>query len=167
MIKKKINTDLFLKLNIVDQNGEAIDMTRITNLVVMIIRRNTVIKVKQQYTLSDNVLSLQWSSSENTQLGIFSIRLEWDSVNSNSETNMIHSIFDKTPAFEIVDETSEEDLTDTTSTSSIISYAIDGMSAYQIAVKNGYTGTETEWLASLVPTLSIDGSNNLIATYNN
>lgn len=24
-----------------------------------------------------------------------------------------------------------------------------GLSAYEVAVKNGYTGTETEWLASL------------------
>ena len=27
--------------------------------------------------------------------------------------------------------------------------AINGLSAYQIAKENGYTGTETEWLASL------------------
>lgn len=28
-------------------------------------------------------------------------------------------------------------------------YPTDGLSAYQIAVDNGFTGTEAEWLASL------------------
>ena len=30
-----------------------------------------------------------------------------------------------------------------------VSLGLTGLSAYQVAVKNGYTGTETEWLASL------------------
>ena len=35
----------------------------------------------------------------------------------------------------------------------------DGKSAYQIAVDNGYTGTETEWLASLKGSGGQDGTN--------
>ena len=35
----------------------------------------------------------------------------------------------------------------------------DGKSAYEIAVDNGYTGTEAEWLASLIGANGIDGTN--------
>jgi hypothetical protein len=34
---------------------------------------------------------------------------------------------------------------------------VDGASAYDVAVTNGFTGTETEWLASLVGADGVDG----------
>lgn len=40
----------------------------------------------------------------------------------------------------------------------------EGKSAYDIAVANGYTGTETEWLASLQGTSGTDGTNGTNAT---
>ena len=40
----------------------------------------------------------------------------------------------------------------------------DGKSAYEIAVKNGFTGTETEWLASLKGDTGNDGKNGAAGT---
>lgn len=40
---------------------------------------------------------------------------------------------------------------------------LNGLSAYEIAVQNGFTGTETEWLASLQGTNGIDGIDGLSA----
>lgn len=49
----------------------------------------------------------------------------------------------------IVATSDEEALSDTVeaTTGEIAKYGIDGLSAYEVAVKNGYVGTITEWLA--------------------
>lgn len=167
MKKKRIYTDMFLSLSVLE-NGSAADLSTAQNLTLKVKRQdNTDTTISQTFTRVDNTLSFQWSSVENVKLGTFNVTIEYDKTNSNSETGSIHYAIDFISAFQIVPVSSQEEDVDTTLSGNIEAQGVDGMSAYEIAKKNGYTGTETEWLASLVPTLSIDGSNNLIATYNN
>lgn len=44
---------------------------------------------------------------------------------------------------------------------SIASDAASGKSAYEIAVENGFLGTEQEWLDSLKPKITVDSDGNM------
>jgi hypothetical protein len=145
MIKKRIGTDLFLKFAITE-NGAAADLSAATNLKLTIKREGSSKRIDQTFTRTDNVLAFQWSSVENTTVGVFNATIEYDKSSTASETGYIHYAVDFLSAFEVVSYSTREDYAETTLTGETVQYGADGLSAYQIAVKHGYVGTEEEWV---------------------
>ena len=148
--KQRVGKDFFYSFTPINAiTGEEIDLSKATNIVLSV-RRYSAKPIEQTFTRVGNSITFQWSSVENVHIGSFSIILEWDIVNSNSETGYMHSFVDIVDAFQIVPTTADETEGEDSVKVTVTQYGgVDGLSAYQIAVKNGYTGTETEWLESL------------------
>ena len=128
MIKKRINTDLFIKISIME-NGEAADLSTVTDLKVFVICPSTSTKKSQKYTISDNNIVIQWSSKENTTLGTYGIVVEYNRTSSSSETGYMHYVADFPNSFMIVPLSSQESNSDDIITGNILRYGIDGKSA--------------------------------------
>ena len=114
MIKKRINTDLFIKdLTFVDKTTqEAIDLSNANNIKLSVRRQGSTEWVDQQFTQTDNKISFQWNSTENTRIGTFDALLSFDKTSSVSETGTIEYKYDAISLFQIVLTSNEEDSVD-------------------------------------------------------
>ena len=148
MEKHRIGKDFFYTFTLTDNTGAAIDFTNAKNIVLEVYRVSAFTSI-QNYSMIGNKVTFQWSSAENKKLGIYNLCMQWDLVNSNSETGYMHNFADKKNIFQIV--TSSEDETESDAVNLTVTQygGIDGKSAYELAVANGYTGTESEWFATL------------------
>lgn len=153
MIKKRINTDLFIKdLTFVDKTTqEAIDLSNANNIKLSVRRQGSTEWVDQQFTQTDNKISFQWNSTENTRIGTFDALLSFDKTSSVSETGTIEYKYDAISLFQIVLTSNEEDGVDDMQTVQVVYYGgADGLSSYELAVKQGYTGTLEEF-SNIIP----------------
>lgn len=103
------------------------------------------------YEVQDNVLSFTFWGKDQKSLGSYSFTL----IENNGEEGMY--TLDACDAFRLVarscmegGESSEGLSVETVQLSGDLAVPANGLSAYEIAVKNGFVGTEQEWLQSLV-----------------
>lgn len=97
-----------------------------------------------------NVISFTVRGTEQRRSGVYSLSL-WENYGGIGQ-----SVVDCCEAFQLVPVTCQEspDVSplspvELTMPTANIEVAIPGLSAYEVAVKNGFVGTEQEWLASL------------------
>ena len=157
MIKKRINTDLFIKdLIFVDKTTqEAIDLSNANNIKLSVRRQGSTEWVDQEFTQTDNKISFQWNSTENTRSGTFDALLSFDKTSSVSETGTIEYKYDAISLFQIVLTSNEEDGVDDMQTVQVVYYGgADGLSSYELAVKQGYTGTLEEF-SNIIPNAAL------------
>ena len=148
MVKKRINTDLFIKdLIFVDKTTqEAIDLSNANNIKLSVRRQGTSEWLDQEFTQLDNKISFQWNATENTRSGTFDALLSFNKTSSLSETGKIEYKYDAISLFQIVNTSDEESGVDVIGAVQVVYYGgADGLSAYELAVKYGYTGTEEEF----------------------
>ena len=148
MIKKRINTDLFIKdLIFVDKTTqEAIDLSNANSIKLSVRRQGTSEWLDQEFTQLDNKISFQWNATENTRSGTFDALLSFNKTSSLSETGKIEYKYDAISLFQIVNTSDEESGVDVIGAVQVVYYGgADGLSAYELAVKYGYTGTEEEF----------------------
>ena len=148
MIKKRVNTDLFIKdLTFIDKiTQEIIDLQNANNIKLSVRKQGTSNWLDQEFTQIDNKISFQWNATENTRSGIFDVLLSFNKISSVSETGTIEYQYDAISLFQIVLTSNEEDGVDDIQTVQVVYYGgADGLSEYQLAVKYGYTGTEEEF----------------------
>ena len=152
MITKRINTDLFLNLlfkdKLTNQNINYSGANEI-NLELKKQGSSSTQWINQQFTLTeDGVIHFQWNADENISVGTYDARLSYYKTSSASENGKIQYKYDAIGLFMII-PTSDGENTETDTTNSItvsVSWGgFDGMSAYEIAVKHGYKGTEEEF----------------------
>lgn len=149
MSKKRVGTDLFRKLAVTSKtDGSVVDLSDALNMKLTVKRQGSS-AIEQTFTITDNIIQFQWNSKENTKIGTFNATFEYDKKNSNSETGYIHSAIDYVPVFEIVPTSEDEDWDENVLSGIITEYGVDGKSAYELAVQEGYVGTLDEWIASL------------------
>lgn len=150
-LKYRVGRDFFQKYTITDKAGNAIDLASVLNLKVTVRKVSTGEQTSQEFSVSENTITIQWSSKENTKVGTFSVKIEWDVINSNSDTGYIHSIVDFSPAFEIVANSTMETSNDDTLTGVVESVGKDGASAFEIwkAKYGTSTSTEADYIAYL------------------
>jgi hypothetical protein len=105
--------------------------------------------------ITSSTSDIPLASSGNSAVGVktdsdgkIEVGMSTDSAGINLESASDSSIDFKTTAYTAVSESVKGN---------------DGLSAYQIAVKDGFTGTETEWLTSLKGKDGKDGANGLSA----
>lgn len=147
--KQRVGEDLFLELTL-KWSGEAADLTNAVNTKLLIEQIGCPWNKYHGFTITGNVVSMQLTAEENTHCGIFNATFSADIPNANSSTGYVTRKWDFRYLYMIVATSDEEALSDTVeSTGEIAKYGSDGLSAYEVAVKNGYVGTITEWLAYL------------------
>lgn len=102
------------------------------------------------FEVSANVISFTVRGTEQRRSGVYSLSL-WENYGGIGQ-----SVVDCCEAFQLVSVTCQEspDVSplspvELTMPTANIEVAIPGLSAYEVAVKNGFVGTEQEWLASL------------------
>lgn len=114
-----------------------------------------------EFTTEDNRIRTTFLGMNQELCGSYSLVL----VENSMEVGM--TTIDKTVAFILVPHSYMESGVDpdgiTTTSDNVnieteITLPADGLSAYEIAVKNGYEGSEQEWLQSLVGAPGVDGS---------
>jgi len=150
MIIKRINTDLFLNLffkEIISQSP--LNYNGALGMKLEIKKVNSSIWREQDYTLTDDgIIHFQWNSEENNSLGTYDAKLSYYKISGISETGKLSYVYDAISLFKIVPTSvAENTTTDTSNTIDVlVSWGgADGMSAYDIAVKHGYTGTEADF----------------------
>ena len=117
MIKKRINTDLFVKLNIV-KNGQSVDLSSVNNLKVFLYECGN--KVEYPFKINNTVVEIQYPKLLNTKLGIYGITVEYTKVDENSEVGSVSYAADFPTAFAIVPYSTEEENVDTKLSSTVI-----------------------------------------------
>ena len=114
-----------------------------------------------EFTTEGNVIRTTFLGMNQELCGSYSLVL----VENSMEVGM--TTIDKTVAFILVPHSYMESgvdpeglitTSDNVNIETEITLPADGLSAYEIAVKNGYEGTEQEWLQSLVGAPGSDGS---------
>ena len=149
MRTKRINTELYDTITVTDKSGNAIDFSNAYDIYLYLQKQGSSSLLKQDVALNGNTLSYQFNSDENNiGLGTYDLHLEWKKKNANSELTYDQYHFDYLRCFKIVRSSDEENWSEGVS-GTVLQFGADGLSAYEVAVKNGYVGTITEWLAYL------------------
>ena len=148
MIKKRIYTDLFIRdLTFVDKTSQnIIDLTNANNIKLFVRKHGISAWIEQEKTIINNKISFQWNATENTTIGTYDVMLSYDKESTTSETGKIEYKYDAISLFQIVNTSEDELNVDGMTTVQVVYYGgSDGLSAYQLAVKHGYSGTEAEF----------------------
>jgi len=177
MIKKRINTDLFLHLIFKNKMMDtAIDLTGAENLLLKIKKENdrSAKWIEQKFTIDENgVLSFQWNATENNQLGIFDALLSFTKQSTLSETGILKYYYDKIGLFEIVATSDDENISDDdvieVITEGVLQYGgADGLNAYEVwkNIEGNEGKTMDDYLTFLLQP-GIDRLENLTSKYEN
>ena len=149
--KYRVGRDFFQRYTITKNDGTPVNMAEVLNLTVTVRKLSTGEQTQHIFTSADNTITIQWYSKENTKVGAFAVKIEWDVINSNSITGNIHSIVDFCPAFEIVALSTMETKDGDTIAGTAKEYGQDGASAFEVwKAKYGTPeSTEDDYIAYL------------------
>ena len=149
--KYRVGRDFFQRYTITKNDGTPVNMAEVLNLTVTVRKLSTGEQTRQTFTTDGNAITIQWSSKENTKVGTFAVKIEWDVINSNSETGYIHSIVDFNPAFEVVTMSTLETADGDTIAGNVADYGQDGASAFDLWKEKYGTpeSTEEDYIAYL------------------
>lgn len=110
MIRKRVNTDLFLRLSIVMKDGSPANFAGAENMKAVVWHSlYTNIRSDQDFSVDGNVISLQFSSEENRKTGKYGVSVFWSKPDPESETGRRDYAVDFTEAFLIVSYSEQED----------------------------------------------------------
>ncbi len=100
-------------------------------------------------TVAETVITARYPGIQHKNLGVYSLTI-WENYKKENQTAL-----DICEAFSLVSTTCQEDPAsegleiETIDLSGDLAIGVQGKSAYEIAVAQGFVGTESEWLASL------------------
>ena len=114
-----------------------------------IILRNYISKcIINEYSVSGNTITFVYPATAQRALGEYTVEL----IDTTDGTRSV----DMCNAFELVAHTKQQNgaddsnlVTEPVELTSDMQFGFEGKSAYEVAVRNGFAGSETEWLASL------------------
>lgn len=141
MLKQRIGNDINLQWT-VTKGDAAVDLTRFTSVKLYAVA--PMIRQALEFSIGGvghNVLTTVFYGKEQQFCGSYHLLL----VCNEGADNMFS--LDSMPAVTLVPVTADADATSTVQLTSDIVLPSNGLSAYDIAVLHGYTGTETEWIA--------------------
>lgn len=110
MIKKRINTDLFLTIPVLENNVE-VNLSNVSDLHVYLYNNHN--STDYQYKINDNTILLQYSKKNNVSLGIYGVTIKYSKSNTNSEVGSIDYAVDFPCLFQVVRYSTEEENVDT------------------------------------------------------
>lgn len=149
MRKYRIGTDLEIRWPILTNGKETTLEGRDLKLVLTTPLRQ---KISVDFSVDNNVVVLIYPGCEQKIVGIYNLTL-WENFGHERQT-----VVDKCSAFELVlwscmaggneDNLVTRPVVQLDASDMVV--GLPGYSAYEIAVNNGFEGSEEEWLASLV-----------------
>ena len=144
-MKIRIGNDIIIRMRLT-RNGESEDLTG-KKLFVML--RSSYKKLIVEHTIIGDEIIVSWLGSEQERTGTYTVTVIEEYGNGNRNT------VDACNAFTLVPfSCTEADAKTGGQTIDLnldISVPGNGLSAYEIAVRYGFEGTEEEWLESLTP----------------
>ena len=149
MKRIRIGNDINIKWTIT-RLGQAEDFTG-KKLSVSLLEPFSNSKANIIYSINGNVIDIIFLGKNQKKVGVYTLKL----VENEGELNM--STIDHCDAFNLVGKSCMADGSDSCSNLEVNSIELgsdlalptNGESAYQIALKTGFEGTEEEWIASL------------------
>lgn len=157
MKKIRIGNDIAIRAT-VTRRGEAEDFTAKTLTLSL---RSAYEVVSLPFTVDGNVLTALWKGSEQKRTGVYGVTLAEDYGDGGRNTVDERGAFALVPCSEqesgLTGGQTVETTLDITAAEGGVTADIDldvsvpanGLSAYELAVQDGYTGTLEEWLASM------------------
>lgn len=140
-MKIRIGNDIIIRMRLT-RNGESEDLTG-KKLFVML--RSSYKKLIVEHTIIGDEIIVSWLGSEQERTGTYTVTVIEEYGNGNRNT------VDACNAFTLVsrscDETNAKTGSQTIDLNLDISVPGNGLSAYEIAVRYGFEGTEEEWVA--------------------
>ena len=141
MRTKRINTGIYDSLELKNSSdGSALDLTDAYDMHLYLQRDGSSDMLEQVFTITDNKIYYQYNSKENDALGVYNLHFYYKKNNANSENRYDQYHFDVFRIFTIVKSSEEENWAGGI-TGVFSQYGADGLSAYNIAVKDGFAGT--------------------------
>ena len=144
--KLRIGKDITIKMSILT-NGEPVGLDG--RDISVVLKTPMCQEVKLDFTTEDNIIISKYEGTKQKYCGVYMLTV-WENYGKTGQ-----SALDFCNAFELVSNTCEEVPTsegleiETITLEGDLSIGIQGESAYEVAVANGFKGTETEWLESL------------------
>lgn len=144
--KLRIGKDITIKMSILT-NGEPVSLDG--RDISVVLKTPMCQEVKLDFTTEDNIIISKYEGTKQKYCGVYMLTV-WENYGKIGQ-----SALDFCNAFELVSNTCKEVPTsegleiETITLEGDLSIGIQGASAYEIAVENGFVGTEQEWLASL------------------
>ena len=144
----RINNDLSISWEILTVSGEVYDLTGKDISVVLTDWYGTQCPI--EWTAEGNKILGTFYGKDQKRTGTYALKLTENAGKEGMRT------IDHIEAFHLVQHSAQEGgedcshlSTETITLQSRLDVPRDGLSAYEIAVKHGYVGTEEEWLESL------------------
>ena len=151
--KIKQGKDIAIAWNVPRKDNINMTIQQATSLSVWFVNRKNRIKIQPSlFDVRDNIIYIQLTGSAQKYTGIYDIECVYQFPSIIMSSGIVNCPRDFQGAFEIVDkETSDDygDLPASLQLDSSIEYAFRGLSAYELAVQQGFEGTLDEWLESL------------------
>ena len=141
--KLRIGKDITIKMSILT-NGEPVSLDG--RDISVVLKTPMCQEVKLNFTIEDNIIISKYEGTKQKYCGIYMLTV-WENYGKIGQ-----SALDFCNAFELVSNTCKEVPTsegleiETITLEGDLSIGIQGASAYEVAVANGFKGTETEWL---------------------
>ncbi len=123
-------------------NGEAVELAG-RDLTLYLIDRYGG-KKRMEFSRAGNAIVFTYLGTEQKLTGIYQLTL----IENNGNVGM--ATIDKIQAFQLIPRDpsdTEKVLEEATVTTGYLQVGVQGMSAYEIAVRHGYQGTEAEWIS--------------------
>lgn len=146
----RIGNDIVVRWDIF-RNGAPAELEKIDDLAIVLSCRGEQRRITD-YLIEDNTLVFTFYGRDQKKTGAYTLTY----IENESRTGMYTK--DEVDAFILVDSSAKAgsdgcqccvQATAVVELSSKIAVPSDGLSAYEVALKNGFVGSETEWLASL------------------
>lgn len=146
----RIGNDIVVRWEIF-RNGAPAELDKIDDLVIVLSCRGEQRRITD-YLIQGNTLVFTFYGRDQKKTGAYTLTY----IENESRPGMYTR--DETDAFILVDSSAKigsdgcqccVQTTAVVELNSKISVPSDGLSAYEVALKNGFVGSETEWLASL------------------
>lgn len=159
----RIGNDITIRATVTRQ-GEAEDFT---GKELALVLRSPYERIELPFTRVDNVLTAQWLGSNQTKTGRYTLTL----IETASDGSGSKFTTDECGILELVPASCSSSSCGCSTSSTVLTGAqtididldvtlpANGLSAYEVAVKNGFEGTEEEWLESLKGADGKDGTN--------
>lgn len=157
-------TDTRIPVALVKQpTGEPLDPATLEGLAVRIENEGGALSAEPPYTLEGGQLIVEVTKeiSESLGVGVYTLKATGRLADPSYEDGY----HDYTITTELCRVVRDAVLYTPTAVTANVLEGLRGLSAYEIAVKHGYTGTEEEWIKSLTPKGGAGGGGNGKSAY--
>ncbi len=138
-----ISWDIFAKHEVPESFVDA------ENIEVFARLASSVRKIEASYTIAGNRLKLVIPAERQKKTGVYDLELTYQKPDSLLPGGLRHCRVTSCAVFELRDKSCELDLPDDPLVVAGIIAPLRGYSAYEVAIKNGFEGSEVDWLESL------------------